>query len=337
MRTILLLVPVLLILSACSSKDKKLACHQNWSVVEYGSSRVKLLISEVNFCERKVGRELYKVEWEVDTDKGSQSGKGAEKFLGAPTIARTLEVSKDIKNIFPRFKVESVSAIATGTYRSFTNAGEVLSSYSNEIGTKVRILSNEEEAAMGLRSIIVKEKPEGKFVVWDFGGNNMQFTIVDGEKVSHVLGFPGSAPILKSVKSFLNKKTSPNPITSKMQSKTENHIISNFFKKLDPKSFPTDARVFGIGGVHSKSIVSNISTMLGIPLGSSTYGIEHVETLAKKLVTLKDSDMGGQYTESQATNTLTVHAVMSRMGWNRVRSSDQTLALGFMDFELKSK
>jgi exopolyphosphatase/pppGpp-phosphohydrolase len=337
MRNLFLSLPILFILSACSSRDKSADCQQKWSVVEYGSSRVKLLVSEVNRCAHRVGRELYKVEWEVDTDQNLLKDKDGSVRLAPATADRTIEVSKNIMQVLAKFKVDKLYGISSGIYRLATNSPEVLSRYSKEIGTKVRLLSNEEEASTGLNSIVVKENPQGNFVVWDFGGNNMQFTIVEADRVVPVLGFPGSMPIKKSVTSLLKKKSSPNPITKKMQLKVEAYVLKSYFKKLGPELFPKGARVFGIGGVHTKSIGSNIITLLGLPIEKHTYTIDQVDSLAKRVVELKDSEMGGLYPDAQATNILTVHALMGHLGWSSVTFSDQTLALGYMDQELNKK
>jgi exopolyphosphatase/pppGpp-phosphohydrolase len=335
MKILFLSLSVLLMLGACSSRDKNGECLQKWSVVEYGSSRLKLLVSEVNRCQHKVGRELYKVEWEIDTDENLLKAKDGSVRLGQATADRTIEVSKSIMQVLTKFKVDKFYGIATGIYRLASNSPEVLSSYSKEIGTEVRVLTNEEESSAGLNSIVVKENPQGDFVVWDFGGNNMQFSIVKGDRVETVLGFPGSMPIKKSITSLLKKKSSPNPITKKMQIKVEAYVLKSFFKKLNPEFFPKGARVFGIGGVHTKSIASNIITFLGLPLETHIYTIDQVDSLASSVVELTDTEMGGRYPDAQATNIVSVHAIMKHMGWSSVTFSDQTLGLGYMDQMLR--
>ena len=62
---------------------------------------------------------------------------------------------------------------------------------------------------MGLMSIVATEKPAGNFIVWDFGGNSMQFSVVNDQKTSTVIGLPGSNGIRMEVMKKLNKKKTP--------------------------------------------------------------------------------------------------------------------------------
>ena len=330
MKNRILLFLVLSIFSACSSRDKQDSCLERWGVVEYGSSRVKLHISDVNFCERKVLRDIYKVDWVVETEKEIKKQTNGAFVLNSKINERTAEVTQEIQENLGRFKTNKTFGIATGIYRSLFDGKTVLEHYSKVLGAEIQLLTNEEEAKVGLSSIVARENPQGQFVVWDFGGNNMQFTLVDGQNIQSLLGFPGSAPIRNSITKFLRKKSSPNPITKNKRQQVETYILSNSFKKLIPSFFPKDVKVFGIGAVLSLSVGGNIVTMLGLPLQGRTYSLNQVNLLGEKFVELRDDEVGGRYPESQATNILAVHAIMDKLGWTSITYSEETLTLGYM-------
>jgi exopolyphosphatase/guanosine-5'-triphosphate,3'-diphosphate pyrophosphatase len=270
------------------------------------------------------------VDWAIETEKDIKKQKDGSLILSPKINVRTEEVTQEIRLNLARFKTNKTFGIATGIYRSLLNGKNILAQYSKVLGAEIQLLTNDEEAKIGLDSIVAKEKPQGQFVVWDFGGNNMQFTIVDGQKIQPLLGHPGSNSIKHSVLKLLRKKSTPNPITQTKRQQVETSILTHSFKGLDPQLFPKEISVFGIGAVHARSIGGNIETMLGQPIQDRTYSIDQVNLLAQKFVDLNDQDVGGRYPESQATNILTVHALMRKMGWKQVTFSDETLTLGYM-------
>ena len=210
---------------SCRSQNTAVSCNERRGVVEYGTSRIKLLIAEVNRCQSKMNHLIHKQEWEVETDRNTLKEYDGSNYLNRSVIDRSLAVSADAKMLLNRFQVNQVRGMATGIYRTLTTADMILESYGKVIEAPVHVLSKLEEASMGLRSLQNDANPTGKFIVWDFGGNSMQFSVFDGKRSYPNVGFPGSTPIRIEMTSFLGKKNSPNPIGAKKRKMIEKHLV----------------------------------------------------------------------------------------------------------------
>ncbi len=327
---------VLIFTTSCSSKQTPI-CNERLGVVEYGTSRIKLLIADINRCQHQLNTIIHKQEWEVETDRNILRENDGSLFLNRVVIDRTLEVSAEARSALSKFNVKAVSGIATGTYRTITTAPLILGNYGRALGGQVRVLSKLDEVSMSLRSVMAKEKPKGKFIVWDFGGNSMQFSVVVDKVSSSIVGLPGSTPIKEEVSSFLGKKNSPNPILASKLPMVEKHLIQKYFTALNSLSSIKEVQIYGVGGVHVKSIEGNLHNLLGVSLVENTYTKDQVDELVKKLVELKDIDIGGLFASAQATNALTIYAIMNYVGWDKVILSEQTLALGYMITDFAGK
>jgi exopolyphosphatase/pppGpp-phosphohydrolase len=183
---------------------------------------------------------------------------------------------------------------------------------------------------MGLQSIVASEKLTGNFIVWDFGGNNMQFSIINNGKTSAVIGLPGSNSIRTEVMNKLKKKKTPNPIGLKNVYILEKHLLAKLTSNLDTLKQYKDFEVYGIGGVHTKSIYSGMLHILNDAEAKKMYSQEQVMRLLNELVKMNDSLIGGKFPEDQASNVIAVNTIMNHVGWKSVKVSEQTLALGYL-------
>lgn len=319
----------LLVVVSCSSKGKP-RCLENHGVVEYGTSRVKLLVAEVNVCQKKFSKIVKKMEWEAETDKHVLKDFDGSLYISRSVLDTIQGISQEARSKLLESNVTRTYAFATGIYRKLSTSTLILQNYSKKLGTKIDLLSNPDEALMGVISIQAIENPGSKFVVWDFGGNSMQFYIVNEQKRYPLIGFPGSTPIRSEISSHLRKPLSPNPVGSQRVNQLEDLLWKKFFSGLSSSEDLSDFKVIGIGGVHTKSILGNLSLLTGLSKETKTYSFDHVAELVRKISSLSDHDIGGKYPESQATNAIAVHLIMHHMAWKEVKVSDQSIALGYL-------
>jgi exopolyphosphatase/pppGpp-phosphohydrolase len=320
MKQSILICTLFSLLVSCGTHSIKTnPCLHKQAVVEYGTSRVKMLIAEKNVCEKQDIKILAKTEWEVETNA-----------LQPSVVENLKKISQNISLVTKKFKAQEVFGIATGIYRSLEKREVLFNDLEKIIDGKIKVLSPEEEAHMGLMSIIATEKPKGDFVVWDFGGNNMQFSIINAGKTSAILGLPGSNAIRVEVMKKLKKSKTPNPVGFKNVPMLEKFLVSKFGSELVSLKSAKDYEVFGIGGVHSKSVATAIKHLLNDPTASKMYSEEQVTKLLKNLAQSNDLQIGGKFPEHQASNVLAIHAIMKQVGWNSIKVSEQTLALGYL-------
>jgi exopolyphosphatase/guanosine-5'-triphosphate,3'-diphosphate pyrophosphatase len=327
---VILITTSLLFWSCASQQQKADPCLERQAVVEYGTSRVKMLIAEKNVCEKQDIKILAKTEWEVETNVNQSQLPSGMVTLQPSVVENLKKISQSISRVFKKFQTQTVFGLATGIYRSVENRELVFNDLEKIIIGKIKVLSPDEEAQMGLMSIIVTEKPAGNFIVWDFGGNTMQFAIVDGEKTVYITGLPGSNILRAEVMSKLKKKKTPNPIGLKNIPGLEKYMKAKFESSLKPLAPYKAFEVYGIGGVHSKSVATAIKHLLNDPNASKTYSHDQVAKLLKHLAQSNDLQIGGKFPDHQASNVLAVHAIMKQMGWNAIKVSEQTLALGYL-------
>jgi exopolyphosphatase/guanosine-5'-triphosphate,3'-diphosphate pyrophosphatase len=321
----------LLLFSSCGSlKLGEDSCWQKQAVVEYGTSRVKMLIAEKNICEKKEIKTLAKTDWEIETNKGATQKPNGMTALDARAIERLKTISKGIRHLTKKFKVQRIFGIATGVYRYLEDRDVFLSDLEEVIGGSIKILTPDEEANIGLMSIIVAEMPRDNFIVWDFGGNSMQFSIVCEKKTTLIIGLPGSNGIRTEIMKKLKKRNTPNPIGEKNVSSTEQYLESLLKSKISGLKSYKEFEVYGIGGVHTRSIANAIMHLTNDPMAKRGYSLNNVDMLVNRYVKMTDSEIGGKFPEDQATNLLVVSLIMKQLDWKAVKVSDQTLALGYL-------
>jgi exopolyphosphatase/pppGpp-phosphohydrolase len=334
---VILITSSLLFWSCASQQQKTDPCVERHAVVEYGTSRVKFMVADKNICKKQDLKVLNKTEWELDTNKEISTMPNGQVSFHPSVIENLRKVSKDIFFFSKNFKVKKLHGIATGVYRKLSHRQVTFEELEKIIAGKIQLLTIEEEARMGLLSITSTEKPSGNFVVWDFGGNSMQLSIFNEGQVSVMSGLPGSNFMRTVVMKKLNKKKTPNPIGVKNIPSLEKHLKSKLDSSLLPLTASKDFTVYGIGGVHTKSVASPIMHLLNDPAAKKTYSLEQVEKLLKHLAKSNDLHIGGKFPEDQASNVLAVSMIMKQIGWKTIKVSEQTLALGFLQVQRSDK
>jgi exopolyphosphatase/pppGpp-phosphohydrolase len=80
---------------------------------------------------------------------------------------------EEIREKLNQFNVETCIPIATEVYRKSPNANEILEKYGKVLGTKIRIVSPEEEAKYGYRSgMALTGYDPNDLVVFDSGAGS---------------------------------------------------------------------------------------------------------------------------------------------------------------------
>ena len=142
------------------------------ATVDVGTNSTRLLISEIK--DGKV-REIFK------TGKVTRLGQGVreKKKLSKEGIERTINALKEFKEIIENHCVEKVIVVTTEAARVAENASEFLSA-ATELGFKVEILQDKEEAELVFWANVLHFNPNRKAMTVDLGGGSTE--IVYGSK-----------------------------------------------------------------------------------------------------------------------------------------------------------
>jgi exopolyphosphatase / guanosine-5'-triphosphate,3'-diphosphate pyrophosphatase len=156
------------------------------SVVDVGSNTIHLLVGEVDD-----GAVLPITGEKVSARLGAgveKTGRLDERRLTLATEAITLFSSIAAMNGAP-----SPEILATSAVRDAENGEELVGRVREATGLTVRLISGEEEAALGFRGALSAVRYEGKVLVVDLGGGSAQLILGDAsggpeERVSLPLG-----------------------------------------------------------------------------------------------------------------------------------------------------
>lgn len=332
-----LILPILLIaFSSCSSKKKHDAvtasCVAKKAVAEMGTNRIKLIIADVNTCQKKVLQEIHKQVWLVEQDKSVFQEQDGTQSLSHEAKDKTLQVFEEIKTIFATHKITKPDVVATGIFRDVTNADILFSKIQMTVGVYPRLFSALEEAQVGIKSFLANEPTNpSDFLLWDIGGNSMQISTRIGGKTRYFLGGHGSQFYKKFATQLLKRRFTPNPVKQVNIAKLQNEFRKACQEYLtNVPNLPANLPVYGIGGVHGKSILSLINSYHETK--NNFYTIEELRQLIVDTANLTDGQLGGAYAANQVTNAILVEDIMENLGIEKVNVREIDLTTGILIF-----
>lgn len=156
------------------------------AVIDIGTNSVLLLIAR----RRLTGPGL---EVALDESTITRLGKGVAQtgVLAPEAIASTLEVLRRYRETAASFGAAPL-AVTTEGVRLATNRDEFLRPAGALLGSPVRLLSGEEEAALSFRSVAQETAEDGPLRVLDIGGGSTEIAVGEAgalvSSVSHPIG-----------------------------------------------------------------------------------------------------------------------------------------------------
>lgn len=332
-----LILPILLIAFSCSSTKKKydaiaVSCLAKKAVAEIGTNRIKLIIADVNTCQKKIEQEIHKQIWQVEQDKSVFQEQDGTHSLSHEAKDKTLQVFEEIKTIFITHNIAKPDIVATGIFRDVTNADILFSKIQMSIGVYPRLLSALEEAQIGLKSFLANEPTApADFLLWDIGGNSMQISTRIGGKTRYFLGGHGSQFHKKLATQILKRRFSPNPVRQVNIAKLQNEFRKAGQEYLaNVPNLPAKLPVYGIGGVHGKSILAMINSYHETK--NNFYTIDELRQLIVDTANLTDGQLGGAYAANQVTNAILVEDIMENLRIEKVNVREIDLTTGILIF-----
>ena len=325
---------VLILIVSCSTPLRKAdPCLEKRSALEMGSNRIKFAIAEVNFCTQKISKEIIRKDWTVEQDKTVLKEPDGSTAISDTAKDATLEVVKSVKIIMKQHSVDIPPVIvATGIFREVKGTKPLFEKIQEILANGPRVISAIEEARLGVNSLIATEMTlPDDFLVWDIGGNSMQITIKHKGEKKYFLGGKGSQFFKQTAKDMLRRQNTPNPILDVNLAKL-NKVFKNshnYYVKQIP-ALPSNVVVYGIGALHSKSILNRINEHN--ENRNKFYTLDELKGLIKSTVNLTDEQIGGAYASNQVTNQIFVANMMEQLMIQKVNVRELDLTAGLLVF-----
>ena len=197
------------------------------ATIDVGTNSTRILVADVDDGEVKP---LFK------TGKVTRLGRGVKETgrLSKEGIEATVGALKEFKAIVERFNVEKVVVVTTEAARRAENAEEFLNRV-RELGFKIDVLSDRDEAELVFLANLKVFKPKGKAMTVDLGGGSTE--VVYGDETS--------VEFLKSLKFgvvFLYEEFGEDLV------KLEEFIRGELLKVKEEIEPSQDFTVFAVGG-----------------------------------------------------------------------------------------
>lgn len=171
--------------------------HSNVAIIDLGSNSVRLVLIEIN------DDGSYRVFNEVKEMVRLSENMYEDGRLKQDAIDRTVKTIKLFKRLCEASDVEDILAVATAAVRNALNQAEFLKLLKMETGIHFRVISGEEEAALGVLAVQCTMDTGSAFIV-DIGGASTEITEVIEGRTMNSVSIPYGAVNLTEM--FINKE-----------------------------------------------------------------------------------------------------------------------------------
>ncbi|OFZ26169.1 MAG: hypothetical protein A2381_08615 [Bdellovibrionales bacterium RIFOXYB1_FULL_37_110] len=316
---LLFIFSFLILLSCVKQKNE---CLKTRAALDIGSGSTKVKIAKVDMCKKMIVENLFQEEIPISFKEDLLSKKsGKDNMFSDEIQAFGFQEIKKLSEKIKKFSPDEIFGVGTSAFRTANNAIYFFSKIKSEIGIPVEIIDQSKEAELGLYSAATATgKKLEEMIVWDIGGASMQITTIQNGKVETYLGEMGAISFKDQVISRIKKKNlstirSPNPLgvknfikAVKLAKEEASNKVSSQFKDLIKKPI----NVYGIGGVHSYSVYSQVEGK------DNFYTFEQLQNIFPKRVTLTDEQVGGNYADTEITNLALVLGYMEALEISKV-------------------
>lgn len=296
------------------SAEKKAKCAPiKVAAFDIGSGSIKALVAEQIECGEKIGQVFFESSAPTDFSKSlkdSLSISAAAENTGFKSL-------QELKLAAEKHRPEYWVAVATQAFRQADNGQSIIKNWSKKLNLPIHILTQDEEALLAFQAV-KKFTNEQELVVWDIGGGSQQIVWQNGPSKtprifkSQLASVRFNEAVMELVKNDAQARViSPNPL-SEEEIEVSLRLATILAEQQVPKGLKeklsqSQIKVFGIGGVHGKSLLNQT--------GQKT--IQTSEMLEKTLSVQKgktDAQIGGLYAATDVTNLILTLGFMRVMG-----------------------
>ena len=242
------------------------------AAIDLGTNSTRLLVADLIGG----GGLLEQASESVVTRMGE--GVDAGGVIGAPAIARVLEVLGRYRALMDDLGVERAVALLTSAGRDAANGPQVAEQVSGVLGAPTRIISGDEEARLVYLGATARHPHGGETAVLDVGGGSTELAIGTGETVVQ----HGSAQVgvVRHKERFLHHDP---PLPEEIAALREN-VHAQLTAVARGRRVP---QTISVGGTPV-----SCATMLGHdPADGAMIAAERCEELLARIVTLTEAEL----------------------------------------------
>jgi len=195
--------------------------------------------------------------------------------ISAAAVARAEAALTRMCKLVTGLKVKAIDAVATSAMRKAANGPRLVKRFSELLGSEIRVISGDEEAALAAQSALRNFDTHGKrFGVLDVGGGSVELITAQGVHVEEFYSFELGAVVM--TEQFLQA----HPLRSTDYRKFQKHIRDTVKKQLDGDKLvlPT---LIGSGGT-----INAIAQMALQLRRNPVEGVHGLEVLRSEVVHL---------------------------------------------------
>lgn len=226
----------------------------------------------------------------LDDEKDTvRLGEGIAKtgHISEVAVSRAIGALTRIQKLIIGLKVTMIDAVATSAMRKASNGAQLLTHFSELLGTPIRLITGEEEAALAAQSALRNFDMGGKrYGVIDVGGGSVELTTAQGTHIEEYYSFDLGAIVM--TEQFF----SVDPVRSADYRKFYKHVREIIKKKLDGEKLvlPT---LIGSGGTINA--IGQMALQLRRNSIESVHGIEILRSeVVHLLAMLMHRDLKGR-------------------------------------------
>ncbi len=256
---------------------------------------------------------------------------GKKKELPEEVLANGAAELNKMKATAETLGATEFVGVATAAFREATNGKAAAEKLSKETGITVKVITQDEEAALGFWAAVGISKADPvKAVVWDIGGGSQQLAMMNksGQIVSANNGF-GSDILKEKIRALKGgKKKSINPVGKAIAAKALKIVRREAKKGTDAikaRITKEEGLVVGIGSVHFISVKDQ-----AMAPEDKSYDQGMVKKALEASWDLTDDKIGGKYVENQIPNLILVLGFMEEIGITEVAPLKVNLSDGLL-------
>lgn len=243
------------------------------AVIDLGSNLTKLIIAQEKPSLKVIHRSVYNTKTLKHAPKGVFDKQAIQKIKA--------DVSEVVK-VCKQHECTSILGIATSAFRTRANGPEVIEQINKELGTKIEIISGQQEAELIFKGALWQQNlnPAVIYMVMDIGGGSTEFIIGNTKQILWKHSFELGSTALTHGMHVSSPLSADNiaALTNRL-----NHILPELWQAIEKH---TPSHLIGTTGAFESLalIIEGQRNTPDIPRSGYAFNTQEVTKVLEKLI-----------------------------------------------------